>query len=423
MSMDAAKESKRMNTITKVLIAVMLILIAVLVQVFIFSGIGQAREMHMENTGVSVSYEFDSQAVFHSNSSRFFQFVNRDGIRQINSAGNLDWTDTFSFSRPMVTTAGDITAVGDYRGRHVHVYNNAGRIFMADIEYPLLNFTVTETGILTVIVSYGSGFGVHVYTQQDNHFPGAYYWTVHERDGMYIPILAEVSDNGRYIAIAVVDMNVTISTDILFLYTSRADAFGTDRGLFATESFSGQIVTAMQFMDNNRLVVAGLYEIRCFQVGPGHAQVRQVWSEPLHNRLSHFAFYGGSHFAFATDDRFIGIDDGDPVGTVRIFSVNGVEAGVFQLGRRVTHLSTGNSALIVGAERNFHAIDLRGNPLWEHTTLYDTRDVMFLENTDTVLIAGTTSANIYRRRRVREDDRDTTIQDLEFLDSLEGGLQ
>ncbi|MCL2217074.1 MAG: DUF5711 family protein [Defluviitaleaceae bacterium] len=418
--MENTPTAKRgVSTLAKILIAAVLILAAVLVQIFVISGMGQARDMRMEYTGHGVSYDFDAGAMFHSNDSRFFYFATRDVIRLVPSNGNpAAWSETFSFTRPIMASAGDFVAIADYRGRRVYVFNASGRVFRADVSYPVLSFTITDTGLLTTILSYDTGFGVNIFTQRYDTYPGLYSWSVHEFDGIYVPVLAEVSSDGQYIAIAVVDLNVVPNTEVLLLYVNARDAWGTDRGLFATERFDGQLVTAMRFMDGNRLIVAGTEEIRCFQVGPGHAQIREVWGGgiQLHNRLSHIEFYNGSHFAFVTDDRFVGTDEGDPVGTVRIFSVNGVETGSFHLGRRVTHLRMGHNALIVGADRNFHAIDLRGSPLWEHTTLYDTRDLLFLDNTDTVLIAGAMGAGVYRRRRIRENERDMGIQDLEYGD-------
>ena len=406
-----ATPKKGISTLAKVVIAAVLVLAAVLVQIFFVSGMGQ-RYLQMENTEHGVTYSFDAGAMFHSNDSRFYYFITRSGIRMYSSNGNLSWANTFSFSRPMMASEGDIVAVADYRGRRVYVFNASGHLFTADVGYQVLNFSVTYTGILTVIVSYDTGFGVHVYNQNRTSHPPLFYWSVHEYDGMYIPTMAEVSSDGRYIAIAMLDVNVMLNSYVLFSYVNQRDAPGTDNGLFGTERFPGQLVTAMRFMDNNRLIIAATDEIRCFQVGPGRAFVREVWYLELDNRLSHIEFYGGSHFAFVTGDAVVGAEYADPLGTVRIFSINGIESGVFHMGRRVTHFRMGQGAIIVGADRNFHATDLRGSPLWEHTTLHDVRDFMFLDDTNTVLIAGNTGAYVFRRRRIRDNGNGNGIQEI-----------
>ena len=404
---------KGISTLAKVVIAAVFVLAAVLVQIFFVSGMGQ-RYMYMENTGHSVTYSFDASAMFHSNDSRFFYFATRNGIRMYPSNGNPpSWTHTFNFTRPMMTSAGDIVAMADYRGRRVYVFNASGHLFTADVGYPVLNFSVTDTGILTTIVSYDTGFGVHVYNQHRTSHPPLFYWSVHEYDGMYIPTMAEVSCDGRYIAVAMLDVNVMLNSYVLFSYVNQRDAPGTDNGLFGTERFTGQLITAMRFMDNNRLIVAATDEIRCFQVGPGRAFVREVWPMELSNRLSHIEFYGGSHFAFVTGEAIVGVEDPDPIGTVRIFSINGIESGVFHMGRRVTHFRMGQGSIIVGADRNFHAVDLRGSPLWEHTTLHDVHDFMFLDDTNTVLIARSNVAYVYRRRRIRDNGNDNDLQPIE----------
>jgi hypothetical protein len=131
-----------------------------------------------------------------------------------------------------------------------------------------------------------------------------------------------------------------------------------------------------------------------------------MWVIPLENVKTHIEFYGGTHFAFATGERIaLATGEGDPPGTVRIYTVNGNETGHFELGRRATHLRMGHNSVIVGGDRSFHAIDFRGNPIWEHTSLYDTRDVLFLDNVNMILVAGSNQAEVFERRRMQENER------------------
>jgi hypothetical protein len=58
----------------------------------------------------------------------------------------------------------------------------------------------------------------------------------------------------------------------------------------------------------------------------------------------------------------------------------------------------------VGTSRNFFGVDMTGEMIWEYIALQDIRDFIFLENSETVLIAGAARANIWRRQRSREGD-------------------
>jgi len=221
------------------------------------------------------------------------------------------------------------------------------------------------------------------------------------RSPLITPLTAQVSADGRYIAIAMLDMDIVPRSIVQFRYINASDARGTADGLFAAETFARQTVTAVQFMDNNRVIVATTGQISGFQLGPAHATKQELWTISLYNQLSHIEFTQ-THFAFITGDKVHEVYAED-VGTVKMFHVDGTPTGYFSLGRRATHLSMGHNALIAGTDRIFNAFDLRGQHLWEYITLHDTRDFLFLENTNTVLVAGNTRADVRQRRAVRED--------------------
>ncbi|MCL2223433.1 MAG: DUF5711 family protein [Defluviitaleaceae bacterium] len=396
-----------MSTSTKVLIAVALVAAAILVQIFVlpYLGFGAGHEMSIMPTGRGFTYDFDSGAAFHSNDSRFFYFATRDAVRLMNSNDAAEWHHTLHFNNPWLSARGDYVAVGEERsGRQVYVFNDSGLSFRITMENPILSFGVNETGFLSVIAQYEGGYGIYVFNEHRTSTP-LFHWDIFY--DLVTPTHVEVSPDGRYVVITIVDLSFNVRSSVQFRYMNQWDAWNTDLGLFATQDFPGEIITALRFMDGNRLVVATTSRISGFQLGPGHAVSRELWTINLENAKTHIQFYGGTHFAFAVGDRLLTtMGDGDPVGTVRIYGVNGNPTGRFELGRRATHLRMGHSAVIVGGDRSFHAMDFRGTPLWEHTSLFDTRDVLFLDNTNTILIAGSNQAEIFERRRIREEYRE-----------------
>ncbi|MCL1884165.1 MAG: DUF5711 family protein [Defluviitaleaceae bacterium] len=398
----------RLTTPAKILIAVIIVIAVVLVQFLLLPwlGFGTDREMSIVGTGRGFTYDFDSGAAFHSNDSRFFYFATRDAIRYVASNEVLVWSETFSFNNPWLAARGDYVAIGEESGgRIIRVFDSDGPVFHANFENPVLAFWINETGFVSAIVQYERGYGVYVLNR---HLPNPenpfFHFDIYSE--LIFPMFAEVSADGRYIAVATTDLNFEIvRTSVQFRYTSQWDAWATDRGLFATEEFPDQFITAMQFMNNNRLVIATTSQIVGFQLGPGHTISRRMWDIQLDNAKTHIEFYNGTHFAFAIGDRLpMAASEGDPLGMVRIYGINGVETGTFELGRRATHLRMGHNSVIVGGDRSFHAMDFRGNPLWEHTSLFDTRDVLFLDNTNIILVAGSIQAEIFERRRLRDSD-------------------
>jgi hypothetical protein len=404
-------EKPRLTVFAKILIAVMLVITAVLFQLFVLPKFGANREMQIAATGIGVVYDYDSGAAFHSNDSLFFYFATGDSMRFM--ASNNDqpsWRYPFAFTNPWLSARGGYAAVGEESGgRVVYVFNENGYLFRVELENTILSFGINETGFLSVVAQYDGGYGIYVFNQHRSAAENPlFHWAFYH--DLIAPTHVEVSPDGTYIAIAFVDWIFTPKTSVQFRYISQWNAWGTDRGHFATEDFPGQFLTALRFMNDNRLIVSTTSQISCFQLGPGHAVSRPIWEHELENVKSHIAFYNGTHFSYAARERLpMATSEGDPVGTVRIFGVNGQQTGMFELGRRATHLRMGHNHVIVGGDRGFHAIDFRGNHVWEHTTLFDTKDVLFLDNTNTILVAGSNQAEIFERRRVRENDSDEGV--------------
>ena len=370
--------------------------------------LGQERDMRMVSTEIGVNYDFEASAQFYSNDSRFYYFVTREGISFRGSNGALLWHNSFSFNRPHISTRGDFLAVSELeRGRLIHVFDDEGPVFSTPFDRPVLNFNVNAAGLLSVIVQYEGGYGVYLLSRErPTTADPLFHWSVFRTDQDLVhPILVEASDDGRYIVIAYVDLGTRVTTVVEFRYVNQWDAWGTEMGLFAAEMYSG-LVLAIRFMADNRLLILTPEYIVCFQVGPLHSQLSELWRLPLYNRIDNIEFYRGSHFAVAFGDRKVGtFGDGVPLGTVQFFNMNGIMTGSFHTGRRTTLLSMGHNAVIVGADRSFTAMDFRGMVLWEFVSIVDARNVIFLDDTSTVLVAGPTRAEVFRRRRVRDDDR------------------
>ncbi|MCL1863247.1 MAG: DUF5711 family protein [Defluviitaleaceae bacterium] len=363
------------------------------------------REMTMVGTGRTFDFDFDSGAAFHSNDSRFFYFSTREGMRQIASNANLIWHEAHSFNNPRLATAGDIVAVGEVGGAIIHVFGSDGQMFSVNMDNPVVFFDVTDTGFLSVIARYDGGYGMYVLNQtrplaEDPLF----HWDFYE--DLIVPTRIVVSPDGTYVAISFLCLNINVRSFVQFRYLNQWDAWGTDFGLFATQDFPDEYITGLRFMNDNKLLIATTAQIACFQLGPLHTSSRKVWGIEPENAKAHIAFYNGTHFAFTAGERKLTAEgEGYPVGTVFIYNaMNGNRTGVFELGRRATHLRMGHDAVIVGGDRSFHAMDFRGNPLWEHTSMFETRDVLFLDNINTILVAGSNHAEIFERRRLREDD-------------------
>ena len=403
-----------MKTTTKVLIFVGIIATVMVIQ-FLMPSMGQTQHIRLESTGHGVSYDFDASPSFHANSSGDFFFATRDGLQYRSSGGLQHWSHSFAFNNPIMVTRGNVVGVGEPRGRRVYVFGTNGLLFSRDFDQPVMTFSVNNMGFLAVVLQYPNGHHrIQVFNPQQFSEPLYNRLVVNEEGGLWFPTAVEVSDMGRYVVVAMLDLNTMLTTTVEFGYINESDAAGVnDRfGVFASEILHGQIVSAVRFMAGDRVIVTTTAYILCFQlVVPSHGptMLQEAWRIELENTIDHIDFYGGRYLIYIVGDRNLGVTDAPAVGTVHIVNMNGHVETPFSLGRRATHLSVGHGAVLVGADRNFHAVTLGGAHLWEHNALFDTRgrQVIFLDNTDTILIGGANRADVHERRRVRMDAFDT----------------
>lgn len=383
------------------LIGILILGLAWMVQsVFGLANFG-ADDMRLVNIGQGVTYAADSSPSFYSNSSRSFFFTSRTGIRNVTDRGENRWQEHFSFTRPHMATRGDIVAVGESdRGRAIYVFDQDGLMYSRTLTHPALGFFINPYGYLSVILQIDGGFEVIVYNDL-RRFDNLFRKQIFQSDRpMEIPVATDVSEDGMFVAIAYLDLTRQLTTSIEFWFVDQAQLpFGTD-GLFAHRIFPEEALISMRFMEDNHILIITDSRITMKRIVGNTLQ--EVWTKILYNRLDQLAFYSNNRFAYVAgaaispDGR-----DAEPVGTVNIFDLSGL-TGSFPLGRRATHLSMGSNAVIVGADRYFHALNARGVSLWHHIALHDVREMIFLNDTDTVLIAGATTANIWRRQRVRD---------------------
>jgi len=376
--------------------------LAIVVQFFFDLTSFGADDMRLVNTGHGVSYAADSNPSFFSNGTRLFYFVTRTGIRYVNDRGENRWHENFNLTRPHIATRGDIVAVGEAdRGRAIYVHDSSGILYFETFDHPVLGFFINSSAYLSVIMQLDGGFEILVYNHL-RRFDNLFRKQVFQADRpMEVPVATDVSIDGRYIAIAYLDLTVHLTTAIQFWFVSPADVWGTD-GLFAQVEFPGETLIGMRFMANNHVLIITDSRVTVLQVTDNI--LNEVWTMEINNRIDQLAFYGSNRFAIASgaasspDARYA-----DPVGTVNIFDLSGL-TGSFNFGRRATHLSMGHGAVIVGAGRYFHAANSRGEILWHHIATHDVEDMIFLNDTNTVLIAGPNRAYIWQRQRVRDED-------------------
>jgi len=396
---NKAEKKKSLSPAMKMLIASLLLVAAALVQHFVFGMVGvvEARQdLIMTDTEVTISYGFDMQASFYSPGARHFFFSARDGMQNMSSTGELRWQEAYDMVQPLMIGRGDKVAVGEPGGRSIYVFNAAGLLYTADLPHPVLYFTVNPTGFLSTILQTDSGYMIKVFNPSNPNDPDYGYRAV-INDANIFPFSVDVSDCGTFVAKAFWDVNTLMFSRLTFGFFRGVDSRGMHDGFFASNSFPDEFIYRIRFTSGGRkLLVLSDQQIIGFTVEDGSRE--KAWSIPLYNRPELFTI-GENHFAFVTGDPFLNEPNAKNPGVLHIYDFNGRPTGTYNLGRRATHLHMGFNAILVGTGRTFYAINTNGTRKWTYSAIHDVQDMIFLDNTDTVLLAGGARATVMRRLR------------------------
>jgi len=388
-----AIERKKPSAIRKLLIAAFLIVCVIGIQQVIFGIIDvEARQnLRMTDMDIGLNYGFDTQASFYSSGGRHFFFSTRDGVQSISSNGDIRWHHGFSMARPEMVGRGDVVAIAEKGGQSVYVLNSSGLMYMASLPNPLLYFTVNPSGYLAVIVRTEIGYTVIVYSPNR---PDTYIYRAPLNDSNVFPFSVDVSFCGTYIVKALVDVNTLLFSRLTFSYVRRVDSRGMPDGLFAAYDLSEQLIVRSRFTECGKVIVVTDTQILAYE--PGTQGL--LWSIPFNNRPDKL-YIGERGFVYITGEPFLNSPNAVNPGTLHIYNFDGQALGTYYLERRASHLSMGHNTVLAGAGRTFFAIDFNGRRLWTYTTMQDVRQMLFLENTDTILQAGSIRATVLRRLR------------------------
>jgi len=389
-------ENKKKSPIKKKLIIGIFILITVLLAwqlIFGIAGVEARQDLRMTDTTVSLYYSFDMQVGFHSSGGRNFFYSTRDGIQNIATNGERRWQEGFTITRPILTGRGDMVAVGEEGGRSIYVFNSSGLLYVADLPYPALYYTVNPRGYLSVIMRTDSGYFVQSFNPA-NPDDYAFSYRAPLNDNLVFPFSIDVSHCGTYIVKALLDLNGLTFSRLTFSLVRRIDSRGVADGLFAAYDFPGELIAHTRFTACGLLVVVTDQRILGFRTDTqGY-----LWSVPFYNRPDEL-YVGENGFAFVAGEPFLNQPNADNPGLLRMYNFDGDLTGSYDLGRRATHLSMAHNAVLVGTERTFYAISIHGIRLWTYTATQDVQQMLFLENTDIILQAGGTRATVLRRTR------------------------
>lgn len=357
-----------------------------------------------------ISYEVNSQADFYTY-SKYIYYCTKDGMQILNLKGEQIQNDTFTMTSPYMSYDGRIVGVSEKLGNTVNVYDEKGKLYSVNTKLPITSFSVNKGGFVSIIIK-DEEKNVHyieVYNISGNKISTT---MVPIEDG--IPIASDVSDDNRILGVSVIDISdIQMKSRVMFyyIYAEQSSTVESSGDLFASFIKENQIVAILKFMNNNNVVAVSDMEICFVEVGNSVGNsVENKHSEKgsiqLKNKLDSIDFLENKYIVVAYGDSFINAKQPEEKGVVKWYNLSGSQINEFKTNKTVTGLYSGYGASIIGMNRNFKAVSNKGGLIWEYNAIQDVKKILFLDNTDNVLLVTNHEAIIINIKKKIIGDKD-----------------
>ena len=337
---------------------------------------------------VYITHEAGAAAQLAATTDGFF-LATRDAMRFYNADGAEVFRHGHGMSNPTLFSRGGYAAVLEHNGRIFNVYNDRGLMYSIVTDVPIVRFALGGQGFAAVMM-YGR-HGIYEIEVYDNFGTRTHYGR--HTDENIVPMLMDISHDGSVLAISYLDINGAQMNSFIGFFSIDGSHAGAE-SMFAASSYNpGEIVGAIRFLADGRLVV--LSDGRIFVLDRAAAT---AWETPLNNRVTHVEF-SDLWFAVAYGDAKLN-RVGRPSGTVAAYNSFGIQLFVYRAPDRVTSLNTRGGNIVVGsAGGHFVALSDTGQVLWELTLPGNVQSVAMMGGPNSVVVLSPTQTSILRRVR------------------------
>jgi|GEM_PF-1718079 len=351
--------------------------------------------MIFEPTDIATEYDMDNPKIYTAKNEKGIFLATRDSLRFITADGKETILGTYNITAPELVGKGDIVGVAGNGGLSLHVFNTDGALYTAATDHPIAFFSVAANGASVVITPNGDNYDITTYNSK-----GAVSSYTLYAEANVSPIAADVSDDGRILAVSYLDRNGgEISSKLTFSYINKSEAedYAAANGVYAAvNSDADSLIGIIRFMKDNLLLALSDRSLACYDANNG---AKTKWSMNLGNKLSAICLTESDWFALAYGARNPNVPGEEP-GVCRFYDLNGSMLGEYHAAGQITHLAAGHNAALLYSDRYLTAVSQSGNLLWTYEATQDILQASFFENTNKLVLTGSTQTSILRRTRL-----------------------
>lgn len=285
----------------------------------------------------------ESNQTDYSNTASYIRFSDNllkytpDGVSYINAKGETVWTTGINMKVPIAVASGDYAVVADMNGNTVCVFNTSGEVSSQTMQYPICDIDVSDQGAFAVVLESDKTNYVNLYTRKGE----IVYEIQTSIDKSGYPLDISISDNGEKLFTSYMNVGNMVMQNTLAAYNfgEVGQNSNADR-LVGSNTFTDQIFSKVQFVDNDTVVAFGTKTIHIYAMKETPTLKKRIAFE---NEIRSI-FYG---------DDYIGViqknsnESENNLYTIRVFNLRGKELFAKSISFDYDNIFAGKNEVII----------------------------------------------------------------------------
>ena len=230
----------------------------------VFAAVAYVIGTRWEYKGYKV---VESNQTDYSNTASYIRFSDNllkytpDGVSYINAKGETVWTTGINMKVPVAVASGDYAVVADMNGNTVSIFSTSGEVSSQTMQYPVCDIDVGDQGAFAVVLESEKTNYVNLYTRKGE----IVYEIQTSIDKSGYPLDISISDNGEKLFTSYMNVGNMVMENTLAAYNfgEVGQNSNADR-LVGSYSFSDQVFSKVQFVDNDTVVAFGTKAIEIY---------------------------------------------------------------------------------------------------------------------------------------------------------------
>lgn len=233
-----------------------------------------------------------------------------DGVTCFNSRGVV-WSESYSMLQPVTDVCGDYIAVADMGQRNLYLYDRSGFINRISVSHSITDVEVSRAGVVAIASNDGNINYIELKDRKGGEIMTEK--SVFSSSG-YLMDLSMSEDGSRLAAVFVSVDRGSLTSRVVF-YDLTGDAAGSDIIAGTFTQYEGDLLTSVQFMENDMVGVVGDTAMSIYQF-------REAPELLYENREMNWEietlFWNGTHIGMITEE-----PDRDTRYVLKVFDTSG----------------------------------------------------------------------------------------------------